>query len=196
MQALAQGFAEPVRDAQAAFRAAMWALSRPGSPRRLDVALAPPAPLSPIAAALALALADYETPLWLDAALAESPEVAGFLRFHTGAPIVTHPMDAAFALIANAANLPEFHMFSQGTPDYPDRSVTLVVQVETFSDGPLVLEGPGIKGRIGFGAAPLPADFSNRIKHNRASFPRGVDLLLAGSDAVVGLPRSVRVVEG
>ncbi|MFK8250526.1 phosphonate C-P lyase system protein PhnH [Ancylobacter terrae] len=195
-QSLALGFAEPVRDAQAAFRAAMWALARPGRSRPVAADLQPPAPLSPVAAALVLALADFETPLWLDPMLAGVPEVARFLRFHTGAPIVAEPELAAFAVIADAAKLPDFNIFSRGTPDYPDRSATLIVQVERFTGQGMVLEGPGIQGAIAFGATPLPADFINRIKANRASFPLGVDLLLAGPDAVAGLPRSVRAREG
>ena len=195
-QSLALGFAAPVRDAQAAFRAAMWAFARPGRPRPVAADLVPPAPLSPVAAALVLALADYETPLWLDAALAAEPEVAQFLRFHAGAPIVTEPGKAAFALIADSANLPEFNVFSQGTPSYPDRSAMLILQVERFTGSGLTLEGPGIDGRIAFGAGPLPADFVSKINANHAGFPLGIDLLLAGSEGVVGLPRSVRVREG
>jgi len=148
------------------------------------------------AAPVALALADYETTVWLDPRLAEVPEVARFLRFHTGAPIVGEPGEAAFALVADAVNLMEFNHFSSGVPDYPDRSTTIIAQVDRFTGHGLVLEGPGIQGVVSFGAAPLPADFASRINANHAGFPLGVDLLLAGPDAVLGLPRSVRAREG
>lgn len=194
-QALATGFSDPVAGSQATFRAAMWALSRPGRVAPLDAGLAPPAPLIPEAAALALALCDYETPIWLDEALAAMPAVAEFLRFHTGATIVSDPAEARFALIAEPMEMPDFAAFAQGTPDYPDASATLIVQVDHFSGG-LLLEGPGIEGRVGFGATPLPADFAARMTANRALFPLGVDLLLAGPGGVAGLPRSVTVWEG
>ncbi|MDQ0509730.1 phosphonate C-P lyase system protein PhnH [Ancylobacter amanitiformis] len=194
--ALSAGFDDPVFDAQASFRAAMWALARPGRVERLDARLAPPAPLLPEAAALALALCDYETPIWLDAPLAAAPAVGAFLRFHTGAPIVEEPGAARFALIADPRGLNDFTAFPQGSPDYPDASVTLILQVESFGKSDLVLEGPGIKGTAGFGAAPLPVDFVARMAANRALFPRGVDLLLAGAGGVAGLPRSVFVKEG
>lgn len=192
---LAKGFDAPVFDSQATFRAAMWALARPGRIEPIAAGLSPPAPLSPEAAALVLALCDYETPLWLDATLARVPDVATFLRFHTGAPLVQDAREARFALIADASEMPDFGDFAQGTPEFPDTSVTLIVQVAAFTGG-LVLEGPGIKGRTSFGAAPLPADFIDRMAANHAAFPLGGDLLLAGAGGVAGLPRSVTVKEG
>lgn len=193
--ALARGFDDPVLDSQATFRAAMSALARPGRVEPIAARLAPPAPLSPEAAALVLALCDYETPLWLDAALARVPDVGAFLRFHTGAPIVEAPAEARFALIAEPVEMPDFQDFAQGSPEFPDASATLVVQVEAFAGG-LLLEGPGIRGRAAFGATPLPAGFIDRMAANRAGFPLGVDLLLAGAGGVAGLPRSVTVREG
>lgn len=192
---MAAGFADPVFDQQATFRAAMWALSRPGRVEPIRAGLTPPAPLNAEAAALALALCDYETPLWLDPALAGAPAVADFLRFHTGAPIVADAAEARFALIAEPADMLDFYDFAQGSPEFPDASATLILQVESFTAG-LVLEGPGINGRATFGAAPLPADFIGRMAANRAGFPLGVDLLLAGAGGVAGLPRSVTVKEG
>jgi alpha-D-ribose 1-methylphosphonate 5-triphosphate synthase subunit PhnH len=193
---LAKGFDDPVGDSQAAFRAAMWALARPGRVEPLATDLNPPAPLSPEAASLALALCDYETPLWLDATLAAVPEVADFLRFHTGAAILEEPGEARFAILSDPLEMPDFGAFPQGSPEFPDASATLIVQVAGFSDARFILEGPGIKGKTPFGAAPLPADFATRMAANRALFPRGVDLLLVGPGGVAGLPRSVTVREG
>ncbi|MFT0859427.1 phosphonate C-P lyase system protein PhnH [Ancylobacter sp. G4_0304] len=196
MAGLALGFVDPVFDSQGVFRAAMWALARPGRPEPLAVTLDPPAPLSPEAAALLLALCDFETPIWLDAPAASAPQVAHFLRFHTGARIVADPAGARFALITDPARMPDFVGFAQGTLEYPDASATLVVQVNGFASSGLVLEGPGVKGARGFGADPLPVDFSARLAANRAGFPLGVDLLLVGAGHVAGLPRSVMVREG
>lgn len=189
--ALAAGFADPVHDAQRAFAALMRALAEPGRAVPLASALLPPAPLTPEMAAAALALLDYETPVYLDAALSAAPEVAAFLRFHTGAPVTHDPAAARFALLADAAAMPEFGSFAQGEPDYPDRSATLIVAVERIGDGPLRLAGPGIDKVRAFGAAPLPVDFPARLAANRASYPLGVDLILCAPRAVAGLPRSV-----
>ncbi|MFG1396823.1 phosphonate C-P lyase system protein PhnH [Roseixanthobacter pseudopolyaromaticivorans] len=192
--ALAPGFADAPREAQEVFKAVMWALAQPGRPVPLPGRLAPPAPLSPEIATIALALLDYETPVWLDPALAAAPAVVAFLRFHTSAPLVEAPAAARFALVADAAAMPDFTHFALGEPDYPDRSTTLIVQVERLGEGPLLLEGPGIATRVGFAAAPLPADFAARLVANRQIFPLGVDLILVAPGAVLGLPRSARVI--
>ena len=63
---IAPGFADPVFDSQATFRAALDALARPGRVAALPPVLTPPAPLNPATAALCLTLADLDTPLWLD----------------------------------------------------------------------------------------------------------------------------------
>ena len=52
-------------------------------------------------------------------------------------------------MIADHMELNGFAVVAQGTQDYPDRSTTLILQVEDFADHGFMLEGPGIKGRIG-----------------------------------------------
>jgi alpha-D-ribose 1-methylphosphonate 5-triphosphate synthase subunit PhnH len=196
MGAVVAGFAEPVLAAQATFRTAMNAMARPGSVLHLAGTTAP-APLSPTAAAIALTLIDYETPFWLDAPLADAPDVAHWISFHTGARLAAEPTAAAFAFVADPAGAPPFAHFALGDAEYPDRSTTLVLQVTHLAeDDGLVLRGPGIAGTRTLAAAPLPADFLAQLAENRAQFPRGVDLLLASADAVAGLPRSVHVAGG
>jgi alpha-D-ribose 1-methylphosphonate 5-triphosphate synthase subunit PhnH len=203
---LAHGFADPVHAGQAVFRAAMEALSRPGRIRPLVTALAPPAPLTPELAALALALTDADTPVWLDAPLRADPAVAGFLRFHTGAPLVANPGQAAFALIADPARCPPFTDFAPGTPAYPDASATLILAVDTLSDADgrdfagqacarQVFAGPGIRGTAPFAAGPLPADWAARWAANHAGFPLGIDCLFVAPGRLAGLPRSARPVD-
>lgn len=194
--ALAPGFARPVFDAQAVFRAVLDALARPGLPRDLGGDLAPPSPLAPELAAVALALADPDAPLWLDAALASSPAVAGYLRFHTGARIVSDPAEAAFALVSDPSGHLPSNEFPVGTDEYPDRSATLVVAVASLTGGPApTLSGPGIRGTVDVAAGPLPAGLVEVLRANAATFPRGLDVLLVSAGRVVGIPRSSRLVE-
>ncbi|MEN3383964.1 MAG: alpha-D-ribose 1-methylphosphonate 5-triphosphate synthase subunit PhnH [Hyphomicrobiales bacterium] len=197
MNALAPAFADPVDNAQSVFRAVMDAMARPGSAQTLAPALVPPAPLSRGAGAIALALLDYESPFWLDEALEAQPDVAQWLRFHTGAPIARDAKDAAFAFLANAGRVPDFESFAPGTAEYPDRSTTLVLQVEHLS-GPaaVALSGPGIATERQFAVSPCPADLVARLQRNHALFPRGLDLLFVTADAVAAIPRSTRVTSG
>lgn len=193
---LAPGFADPVHGAQGTFRAVMDALARPGLLQPLDAGLKPPAPLTPELAALALALTDADTPVWLDAGLAASPEVAAYLRFHTGAPLTDDPARAAFAFIRDPARCPPLARFAQGTPAYPDTSTTLVLALDMIANGEgLHLAGPGIKGPTRIALSPLPAGFVAQLAENRAGFPLGVDVILTAPGLVAGLPRSTAVTE-
>jgi len=191
----ATAFPAPVLASQAVFRAVMDAFARPGTVKPLAAAAAAPSPLSGTAAALALTLLDYETPVWLDASLARPPDVADWIRLHTGARVVSDPQQAAFAFIADPAHVPEFETFALGTPEYPDRSTTLVLQVQRFGSGDrMSLAGPGVAGARSFASEPVPPDLPARLAANRTLFPRGIDVILVSPDAVAALPRSVRVV--
>lgn len=194
-QTFGGGFADPVFQSQAAFRAVIDAMARPGTIHAISCeALLPPAPLSPAAAAVTLTLCDHDTPVWLDPPLAQAPGLAAWLTFHTGAVVTSDPSRAAFAIIQDGAALPDFNRFAPGTDEYPDRSTTLIVQVDGFSGGETIeLAGPGIRGSRSFATHPLPADFAARWTANRMLFPRGVDLVLCSSTELAALPRSTRI---
>ncbi len=188
------GFAAPVFDSQSVFRAVMDAMAQPGTVQAVSVATQPPAPLSPVAAAVALTLCDHDSKLWLDAPLRSAGAVAPWLGFHTGAPLVAEEGEAQFALVADAAALPPLARFAQGTQEFPDRSATLILQVQAFDGGPvLVLEGPGIETQAQIATTGLPADFLVQWRANNALFPRGVDLILTAPEGIVCLPRTTRI---
>lgn len=193
---LRPGLADAVHDAQRVFKAAMGAMARPGRPVALNVPLDVPHPLTREAAAILLALADYETPVWLDAPLRAAEGVTEFLSFHTGATIVDDHGDASFVLASDVATMPRLATLRQGTPEYPDRSATLLVQVRGFKRAGLTLEGPGCKARVSFGFEAMPPSFESELAANRTRFPCGVDVLLACPQYVAALPRSVRIVKG
>ncbi|MQX36357.1 phosphonate C-P lyase system protein PhnH [Roseospira navarrensis] len=191
----APGLADPVFDAQRLFRAALEALSRPGTIQALPVDLTPPAPLTPWAAALALTLLDLETPVWLDPAL-EAQAVRDWLRFHAGCPLVATPDEAAFALVGDASALDDLSAFPIGAAEYPDQGATLIVQVAGLrADAGWTLSGPGIKGRTRLAVAGLPAAFPAIWAENAALHPQGVDIFLCAPHALAALPRSVTVRE-
>lgn len=185
---------DPAYASQAAFRALMECTARPGQIRSLHGVDAP-VPFAPATAALIKSLADYETPLWLDATFAAAPATADWIRFHTGAPVASAPAAAAFALIGDARALTDFAQFAQGTSEYPDRSTTVIVQIDAFAGDALTLKGPGIRTTQAFAAAPLPANFAAQMKLNRALFPRGIDLVFVAGEEIAALPRSVMIAE-
>ncbi len=192
--AIEGGFGDSVMDGQSVFRAVMEALARPGTRQSFAANVRPPAPLCAELGALALALCDHETPLWLDAALAGSDEIVAWLGFHSGAPLCRERGEAQFALVADAAQLGQLEQFAQGTDEYPDRSTTLMVASQGATR-PFRLTGPGIKDSLVAELALPGGDFISMWAENRERFPRGIDLLLAGDGLVVGLPRSTRISE-
>ncbi len=182
-----------VLTAQATFRAALQALSRPGTIQTIAGPVDAPAALMPATAALALALGDSDTPVWLDPTLAASPEVGPWLRFRTGTPLTATRAAATFALVADAAGLGTLDDFALGSDDYPDRSATLIVQVESLTGGPpLVLRGPGVK-ETAILAAALPHGLAGQIAATRGLFPRGLDFLFVADHAIAAIPRTTRL---
>jgi alpha-D-ribose 1-methylphosphonate 5-triphosphate synthase subunit PhnH len=180
---------------QAAFRAVMDAMAHPG--RVNPLAARPtewPAPLNAGAAAVALCLVDFETPVWLDEAAFDGA-VAAWLRFHTGARITNDPREAAFAFITDTRSAPDFQAFAAGSLDYPDRSTTFILQVEAFGGSPTrILAGPGIAGTAAFSATPLPDDFDVRLTASHALAPRGDGRGRDEDEIDAALPRATRLV--
>jgi alpha-D-ribose 1-methylphosphonate 5-triphosphate synthase subunit PhnH len=193
MQAtLATGFADPALGAQATFRALLEAFAHPGRIVSAAPAISPPVPLLAPAYAAALALFDFETPVWLDEGLA-SEAVCDSLRLHCGCPIVAETGQASFAVLAPNAPVP-LAAFAAGTAEYPDRSATLIWQVEDLAaDRGVVLTGPGIRTSQRLQVRGLPADFWGQWGTNHRQYPLGVDVVLVTADRIAALPRSVEV---
>lgn len=190
---LLPGFSDPVAQSQKVFRVVLEAMSRPGTIVAAQTVASAPLPLNPVAAALVLALVDYETPLWLDPAAAQ-PAVVEYLRFHCGCPLAESPDQAAFALIADPRSMPPLSSFYLGSDEYPDRSTTVIVQVPHLDGGEgWSLKGPGIRDQAILSAGHLPAAFKAWVQDNHLLFPRGIDLLFAAPTHVAGLPRSTQL---
>lgn len=187
-----QGFTNAAVQSAHAFRSIMQAMARPGEPVALQTGLKAPAPLHAVSAAVALTLCDFQTPIWLSPGMA-SESVRHYLRFHTGAPITGRLAEAHFAFLSAEEERPSLTLFAQGTHEFPDRSSTLVIQVQGFHRQSVVLEGPGIKQAIHFGVDGLDDDFWSAMAENHARFPVGIDVIFAGPCSLAALPRSTAV---
>ncbi|MGR3484985.1 MAG: phosphonate C-P lyase system protein PhnH [Paracoccaceae bacterium] len=177
--ALSGGFADPARDGARAFRAILDAMARPGRIVTLSGAAAPG--LSIAASAALLTLADADTPVHLTVG-----DAAPWLSFHCGAPRADKA-GCAFAVGPWDALAP-LDPYPVGTPDYPDRSATLIVEMAALSAQGPVLTGPGIDG-----TARLSLPDPDVLRANAARFPLGLDLILCASDRLACLPRSTRI---
>ncbi len=171
-------FADHPAESARAFRAILEAMARPGTVH----AVSGPSPegLSPAAAAVLLVLADGTTPVWTGAG-------ADWLSFHAGAPAARARAEAVFA-VGTWDDLAPLTDWAVGTPDYPDRSATLIVEVPTLGGPGTRLTGPGIEAE-----ATLPLPDPRALAANAALYPLGVDLILTCGNGLAALPRSSRI---
>lgn len=183
-QNLSAGFSDAARDGAHAFRSILSVMARPGTIAALE-AISGPAPISPAAAMVLLTLCDRTTPLHL-AESHDGPELRDWIAFHCASPLVAAE-DAVFALGSWAALQP-LDRFDIGTPEYPDRAATLIVDGHDFDSAPSRLTGPGIRETATL-ALPEPQAFAA----NHALFPLGWDVILTSGQRVAALPRSTEV---
>lgn len=182
--ALDGGFADAPVTAAVAFRAALEAMARPGRIGRIGGAQ-PPAPLSPAAGTLILTLCDPDTPVHL-AGAHNAAEVCDWITFHTGAPLAVAD-SCRFAVGAWDALAP-LDAYPIGTPEYPDRSATLIVEMAALLAEGCRLSGPGIEAE-----ARLNLPEAAAFRRNAALFPLGLEFFFTHQDRLAGLPRTTRV---
>src|ERR1700686_1679614 len=169
---LPAGFADKVLSAQSTFRSVMDAMARPGSVQRIVASSGAPAAMMRGTAAIALTLFDHDTPVWLDSLMSETSEVTKWLKFHSGAPVISDSSICSFALIGDAPSLPALDRFAFGSNEYPDRSTTLILQVGSLTEGThFELRGPGIAGAAALRVRVQPADLFERLAINAVLFP-------------------------
>ncbi|WP_375173711.1 phosphonate C-P lyase system protein PhnH [Pseudooceanicola sp.] len=178
------GFADAPVGSAHAFRAAMQAMARPGRIEAISGGTGP-APLSEAAAALLLTLCDPETPVHL-AGAHDRDDIRGWITFHTGAPLVGAGQ-AVFALGTWEALSP-LDDFAIGTPEYPDRSATLIVEMAELTPCGATLRGPGIRETS---ALSLPEQMA--FARNAALFPLGLDFFFTYGRSLAALPRTTKV---
>ncbi len=186
-------FDHPVFDSQRNFRELLQAMARPAMPRTLPVLPPAPAPATPAAMAVLLTLCDTSTTVWL-----QQPHdaLAQHLRFHTGARLVQEPAEADFALISDPQTMPPLTAFALGDSRYPDRSASLVLQVEGFHPGTgYRFAGPGIRDTERVRIDGLPERFWTERAALAPRFPLGIDLYFVAAQNVLALPRTTRKLE-
>ncbi|PXB01508.1 phosphonate C-P lyase system protein PhnH [Pectobacterium carotovorum] len=184
-------FAQPVADAQCAFRRILKAVSEPGVTVTLPLQQGW-GRLSPASTAVMLTLVDRDTPLWLDDAL-DDESLRSNLRFHTGA-ILTRDESATFALLhVSSTTAIALSRFSAGDVMSPEKSTTVIIEVSGLTGGtPLRLSGPGLEtSRV---VEPqLPPDMLRYLCHRPDPFPQGIDLMFTCANALMALPRTTHV---
>ncbi|GGX43194.1 carbon-phosphorus lyase subunit PhnH [Tateyamaria omphalii] len=180
---LAGGFADPSQESARAFRGIMRAMSCPGSICDITGAT-PPAPLSVAAGSVLVTLCDHDTGVHL-AGRTDTQVVRDWITFQTGAPLVEAEM-AQFVLGCwEDLNLT---VLATGSPEYPDRSATVIVEMPALEATGHTLVGPGIKDTAQLNLPDLAA-----LQNNAALFPLGLDFMFTCSGQIAALPRTTKV---
>jgi alpha-D-ribose 1-methylphosphonate 5-triphosphate synthase subunit PhnH len=181
---LSGGFQDGPLQSAWAFRSIMEAMARPGRIKTVQGAN-PPSPLSVAAGVTLLTLADQTTPVHL-AGPADCRMVRDWIAFHIGSPICDAEQ-ASFA-VGRWDDLQPVTRFRIGQPDYPDRSATLIVEMDRLTPQGACLTGPGIQT-----AAWLSLPETAAFRANRALYPLGFDCIFTCAIRLAALPRATRV---
>jgi alpha-D-ribose 1-methylphosphonate 5-triphosphate synthase subunit PhnH len=188
------GADDPAVGTARSFRRVLEAMSRPGKIIRYPEIIDSPPQLSPTLAGLLLTLTDTDTSIWLTAEL-RHVDSENWIRFHTGARLSSDPAGAAFAVGSATGLLAEATAFNFGTPEYPDRSTTMIVAVPGFVNGlPVILEGPGNPHPVKLRGESLDEGFWRLLQGNAQAFPLGLDCIFAAPKAIAAVPRSSTIV--
>lgn len=178
---------------QAAFRALLEAMARPGTVGRVE----PHERGGPFAAALALlqALVDHEVSFAVvpDLETAREP----LLRY-TGSR--AFPPGRADFLLCHGAGVAEgLRAARSGDLEYPDRGATVLAMVASVGDAPgagerLRLAGPGVPGSIDVWVDGFTAEHRSLFAERNRAVPNGVDAVLVAADGrFTCLPRYTRI---
>jgi alpha-D-ribose 1-methylphosphonate 5-triphosphate synthase subunit PhnH len=197
---LGAGFSDLARGSQAVFRSVLSAFSYPGTCVKVVSDAEVPDTARSASALVLLALLDAETSLWLSPGLAGT-SAAHWLRFHTGCTVVDSPEQAQFMWVAHLDELPDLAQLCTGTDISPELSVTCLIDVPALStvaqDQDWELTGPGIQDKAYLTIEAVTpssrARFLQQQHARQALFPRGVDIVLATSHGIVGLPRTTQI---
>ncbi|MBN3254956.1 phosphonate C-P lyase system protein PhnH [Pectobacterium brasiliense] len=187
------GFAHPVFGTQLCFRKIVKAMSEPGSLVTVPNVSGLESMSSATAATL-LTLTSHTTPLFIDPKIG-NPLLLRTLCLHTNVPIATRLDEADFVLLSGNRFSYDLMALSCGSEAEPEKSTTVIVEVEGMHDGPcLKLTGPGIKThRI---ISPrLPGGVRDYLCNRPHAFPTGLDFLFTSGKKLFAIPRSTHVEE-
>ena len=99
----------------------------------------------------------------------------------------------ACSIIVDVESAPALDQFCYGTPEYPEASTSLLLQIPSMEGGPeVMLKGPGILEEIAI-APPMAAEFWQQWQEMTPEYPLGLDVWFFADDQILGLPRTARL---
>jgi alpha-D-ribose 1-methylphosphonate 5-triphosphate synthase subunit PhnH len=186
---------------QRAFRALLDAMARPGTVA--EVLPHPQGGRLPHAVTVLEAMLDHEV------SFAVAPEHASVIETLLRLTGSHHAAleDAGYMLCEGEGISRALRAARTGTPEYPDRSATVIAMVESVSESAptsrsagegavLSLAGPGINGRRTVYVSGFTAELRKLFSEANADLPMGIDLVLLAPDGhFTCLSRYTRLIE-
>lgn len=189
--AIDPGFTNPVYDSQYIFKTILNSMAAPGTIQHITPLCEAPDTINPTTGAVCLTLFDSDTRVWLSD---QSASLGNWLKFHCGCEIVHDQQKADFALIVKGSQLPDLESFSLGTPENPDKSTTIITEVESLETGSkYITQGPGIKDENSFSAQGLQLELVNHLMACKPLFPMGFDLIITAENSLASLTRTTTI---
>ena len=187
---------DPIHDSQKLFRQLLDCMSRPTSIQYLEADLQVPKPLLLATALSAFSLFDQQVSFYHS--LGERI-ISEYLTQNTGA-METKPSIADFVILDGSIYAVDLTLLKQGSPEYPDESASIFLQVERLSKTPLgasweiTATGPGINASDKLYVQGLKENYLEVLSDINSTYPQGIDLYLSSSEnSICGIPRSIQL---
>ena len=194
-----------VFDSQAAFRALLDVLSRPGKVRRLPGCSYTGGPNGLCLPSLTVmkTLCDHRVSFSL---VPREAALERYLQVNLAAPLEP-PERADYVIFNGSAYHEDFMLLKRGSPEFPEGSATALLCVDSLVEGALdipvdtrgpscrlVLAGPGVQDKSLLTVAGFDPRYGEaRARTNNVS-PLGIDLFLVDTGGrVAGIPRTTSV---
>jgi alpha-D-ribose 1-methylphosphonate 5-triphosphate synthase subunit PhnH len=196
MKSVVESSFDKVFDTQRIFRSLLDVMSHPGTLKPvMSPPLLPPEGFSPHTAAIAFTLLDEAVTFGM---IPRNEAWERYMQLNTGAH-GEEVCQADYLILQGAEVWHEVERFCRGSLTSPEKSSTLIVNVETLTETgcgerELVLRGPGIEEVAYVGLTGLHLQNIQAIRELNTEFPLGVDVILVDAKGMVcALPRSVRI---
>lgn len=195
MSNIIPGLGQPVQDAQQIFRAALKAMSEPGSILEVPAINIEATNLSQALYGLALTLFDQDTPILFSAAMQDAVLIES-LKFHNAIATTDAYQQAQF-VVCSEQDVPELSLLNLGTDAYPDQSTSVLIVCDVLQAGnDWQLSGPGIQTSCSLTCSGLTDTLLDQRQQLSTLFPRGVDLFFCSGQRFFCLPRTTQVEKG
>jgi alpha-D-ribose 1-methylphosphonate 5-triphosphate synthase subunit PhnH len=182
------GFDDSAHGSQQTFRAIFAAMEHPGQLVTIRENPIAPEVFNSASAATCLTLLSYETPVWTDVDW-RNPAI-NWLQFGCGSAVVTEPCMANFAIITKPATMPPLDCFRVGRYEYPEKSTTIIVQVDDILPGTAnKYSNLFVDNTAQLDLKGVPNKFWNQWQQLSGLYPVGIDIFFTCDDVLIALPK-------